>query len=167
MRKRKQNALKCLPMLQDSFSIQIRLNTMNFAAYSQQNSKADAMDKRIKQGLIVATIVVGMTLVAVAFFYFRYIYPAQTHEIILTENGFEPASITIKRFDMVKFSTVTSKDFWPASNLHPLHDIYPAFDSKIPIKPNKSWNFRFTKVGSWEYHDHLFPTRQGTIIVLL
>jgi len=125
------------------------------------------MKKKIKRISIITTIILGTILVAFALFYFHYIYPSQTHEIILTENGFEPTSITINRFDIVKFSTTAGKTFWPASNLHPLHDIYPAFDPKMPIDPSKSWSFRFTKVGTWEFHDHLFPAYRGNITVVV
>jgi hypothetical protein len=89
----------------------------------------------------------------------------KSHKIVLTEKGFEPENITINQGDSIVFSTTRTKDFWPASNLHPTHEIYPEFDPKEPITPNKTWSFQFNKVGSWKFHDHLFPFYTGTIIV--
>jgi|SRR3989338_1115347 len=89
----------------------------------------------------------------------------QTHEVILTENGFNPQEITIKPGDLIKFSTTLSETFWPASDLHPTHGIYPEFDPQEPIDPDNSWTVQFLKTGKWKYHDHLQPMFRGIIIV--
>lgn len=86
-------------------------------------------------------------------------------EIILTENGFLPNEITIKNGDKIKFSTNTNKPFWPASDLHPTHGIYPEFDPLKPIDPDKSWTFQFLKSGRWKFHDHLSSEFRGSITV--
>jgi plastocyanin len=88
-----------------------------------------------------------------------------THEIVLKEEGFSPPSININRGDTVKFISTANKPFWPASDLHPTHGIYPEFDPQEPIEPTASWEFTFYKTGSWKYHDHLTPYYRGTIIV--
>lgn len=109
-----------------------------------------------------------LTLIAVlifAFFY-RSAYSGNTHIVVLGENGFDPEEISIAKGDFVVFSTTAGNPFWPASNLHPLHDIYPEFDAKGAVNPDESWTFRFTKVGEWEYHNHLFPAHRGKIRVL-
>lgn len=85
--------------------------------------------------------------------------------IRLTANGFVPAESTIKAGETVTFVTDLGKQFWPASNLHPTHLLYPEFDPKQPIAPNASWSFTFTKAGSWKFHDHLAPYYTGTINV--
>lgn len=89
----------------------------------------------------------------------------QTHVIMLTEDGFSPQEITITTGDMISFKTNRSVLFWPASNLHPTHDIYPEFDPKEPILPDKEWRFRFDKAGRWQFHDHLAPKYTGTVVV--
>jgi plastocyanin len=89
----------------------------------------------------------------------------KTYEVILDENGFSPAEIEIKPGDFIKFNTSLSEAFWPASDLHPTHGIYPEFDPQEPIDPDKSWTFQFLKSGRWKYHDHLSPYNRGTIIV--
>jgi plastocyanin len=83
----------------------------------------------------------------------------------LTDNGWEPSTLTIKSGDTVKFENDSSDDAWPASNVHPTHLLYPGFDAKKPLLPGDSYSFTFTKAGSWGYHNHLEPDVQGTIVV--
>jgi len=89
----------------------------------------------------------------------------QTYTVKLTEDGFSPQDLTIDKGDTVVFTTKRDQPFWPASNLHPTHGIYPQFDPKQPIEPAESWSFKFDKVGSWKYHDHLAPLYRGVIKV--
>lgn len=88
-----------------------------------------------------------------------------THVIELREEGFFPASLTIQKGDSVTFQTALGKPFWPASDLHPTHEIYPEFDPREPVQPGSSWTFRFDKAGEWKMHDHLFPYYRAKIIV--
>lgn len=88
-----------------------------------------------------------------------------SHTIVLGESGFEPSALTIHRGDTVIFTTERDAPFWPASNLHPTHDLYPEFDPREPIAAGKNWSFRFERVGEWPFHDHLSPYFRGTIIV--
>ncbi len=100
------------------------------------------------------------------FIYFSNNNTAKTHDVVLTTNGFEPAFLAIRRGDSIKFTTTLSKSFWPASDPHPLHTGFSVFDPKKPINPEASWEFKFSKVGEWPYHDHLFPAYKGRVIVL-
>src|SRR3989338_6947151 len=93
-------------------------------------------------------------------------YPKKvTHLVVLTENGFKPETTKIREGDTVRFTTDRQEPFWPASDIHPTHTIYPAFDPKEPILPGQEWAFRFKKTGEWKYHDHLSPIFTGKIIV--
>jgi plastocyanin len=83
----------------------------------------------------------------------------------LTDNGFEPNTLTINAGETVKFENDSGDDAWIASNNHPTHLLYPGFDEKKPMVSGGSYSFTFTKVGSWGYHNHLEPTTQGTIVV--
>lgn len=87
------------------------------------------------------------------------------HVVTLEENGFTPEELTIRKGDTVIFKTTRNTPFWPASNLHPTHEIYPAFDARSPIDPRASWSFQFDKVGSWRFHDHLHANYTGVITV--
>ena len=91
---------------------------------------------------------------------------ADTHTITLTEKGFVPEELVIKQNDTVVFKTDRGEPFWPASNLHPQHSIYPDFDPKKPVSPNETWQFTFSEAGRYTYHDHVFANYRGLIIVL-
>ncbi len=89
-----------------------------------------------------------------------------THVITLISSGFSPTELTIQKGETVTFRNETNKPFWPASNLHPSHLIYPEFDPKQPVVPPNSWSHTFDKAGEWRFHDHLAPYNTGTITVV-
>jgi len=89
----------------------------------------------------------------------------RTHEVVLREDGFDPEEFTISAGDTIIFSTTRGTHFWPASNLHPTHDIYPAFDPGEPIPADATWSFTFEERGTWRMHDHLAPYFTGTVTV--
>ncbi len=100
-------------------------------------------------------------------------------QITYTDQGYSPAVVNIKKGDTVVWKNESTKDMWPASALHPTHTVYPGsgiqkcntaeqpniFDACAPISPGSVWSFEFNEVGSWKFHDHLFPTRFGTVNV--
>lgn len=86
-------------------------------------------------------------------------------EVIYNGTSFSPATLTIKNGDIVNFKNQSSSSFRPASDPHPTHTNYPEFDAKQPIAAGGNYQFKFTKSGTWGYHNHLNPTVTGTIIV--
>lgn len=106
-------------------------------------------------------------LVLIAFLTPKIIFAhSQTQVVEMTPNGFEPQTVTVDENSTVLFVNQDKVAHWPASNVHPTHDIYPEFDPQKPIEPGNSWSFKPKKVGEWKYHDHLFPHIRGTIIVI-
>lgn len=89
----------------------------------------------------------------------------EAYFVTLGESGFVPQNISIKQGDSITFRSNLSEPFWPASDLHPTHGIYPEFDPQEPVEASSSWQFTFDKKGSFKYHDHLNPLYRGTIIV--
>ncbi len=85
--------------------------------------------------------------------------------ITFSQEGFTPKEFRIEQGNTIVFKTNQKKPFWPASDLHPTHSIYPEFDPGEPIEAYSSWSFTFTKVGEWTFHNHLFPSQRGKIIV--
>ncbi|HEY7537328.1 MAG TPA: hypothetical protein VH721_05025 [Gaiellaceae bacterium] len=79
--------------------------------------------------------------------------------------SFEPQTLTIKAGETVEFRNESGDDKWPASDVHPTHELYPGFDAQRPILDGESYEFTFDRVGSWGYHDHLNPATHGTIVV--
>ena len=80
-------------------------------------------------------------------------------------DSFDPATLTIKVGDTVEFRNESGEDKWPASNVHPTHELYPGFDAQKSILEGDSYEFTFDRAGRWGYHDHLNPDIQGTIVV--
>ncbi len=92
--------------------------------------------------------------------------PENAFVVTLTPDGYEPADFTIAVGTAVTFKSATGKPHWPASNLHPSHEIYSEFDPLQPVDPDKSWTFIFTKEGSWNFHDHMRAYYTGTVHVV-
>lgn len=91
--------------------------------------------------------------------------PAGAVVVTLSKDGYSPDTLSVKVGDTVAFRSVGGEPFWPASNLHPSHAIYPEFDPEEPVQPDAVWSFTFTKPGEWKYHDHLAPYFTGVITV--
>jgi len=95
---------------------------------------------------------------------FIWLQPRQ-YEVTLTPSGFEPQELTIRSGDTVIFRNTTDRAFWPASNFHPSHKLYPEFDPQKPIAAGGSWGFHFSEAGVWRYHDHLNSRHTAVIVV--
>lgn len=89
------------------------------------------------------------------------------NSVVLTSEGFFPRQLTVQQGEVVTFSTIDNQPFWPASNLHPSHTIYPEFDPERELNPSETWWFVFEKPGTWVYHDHLRPAYTGVIRVVV
>jgi hypothetical protein len=87
------------------------------------------------------------------------------HVIEMVEGGFSPTSVEIVQGETVIFRNLDKTDRWPASNIHPTHEIYPEFDPMEPLAPGESWSFTFNKAGEWKFHDHIYASYIGTIRV--
>lgn len=82
-----------------------------------------------------------------------------------TTEGYVPEETTIKQGDTVSFVNESGTFHWPASDVHPTHEIYADFDPRTPIGPDEVWSFTFTEAGTWDLHDHLRANMRGKIIV--
>lgn len=80
-------------------------------------------------------------------------------------DGFEPATLTIKSGDTVEFRNESDEDKWPASDVHPTHELYAGFDAQKTVLDGDSYEFTFDRAGRWGYHDHLNPDIRGSIVV--
>lgn len=90
-------------------------------------------------------------------------------EVVITvhmgEESYEPSEFVIQKGQAVRFVNDGNQAHWPASNVHPTHDIYPEFDPKRELAPGEEWVFTFGKAGVWRMHDHNMPFIKGTITV--
>jgi plastocyanin len=123
-----------------------------------------------KKSIVVAVLVIAASLLGAGTFKYSQnktdtASKIGSNTVELRKDGFYPSVLTIKLGQTVKFTSGLNRPFWPASNEHPSHSIYPEFDPKAPIDPSLSWSFTFDKIGTWRYHDHLSPALTGTIVV--
>lgn len=86
--------------------------------------------------------------------------------IRITKEGFVPSELTIKKGARVVWVNESGNFVWPASDLHPTHQVYPEFDPLEPIKTGEAWPMVFEKVGKWNFHDHLKPSWRGALYVV-
>ncbi|MEK7649464.1 MAG: cupredoxin domain-containing protein [Patescibacteria group bacterium] len=118
--------------------------------------------------IFAAALVVGLMVFAVVVW-----WPAESGvllgggtEIIMKDKVYTPKNLRIKVGERITFiNEDASEVYWPASNIHPTHEIYSEFDPQKPVPTGSSWSFVFNKKGEWRYHDHLFPEITGSIVV--
>ncbi len=108
-------------------------------------------------------------LISILFFLF-FALPIHAHElqtqvIRMFADNYSVEKITIKQGDSIRFENKSAVDRWPASNIHPTHEIYPAFDPKKPVPAGQNWSFQFKDAGEFKFHDHLSPQITGNITV--
>src|SRR3989344_2072629 len=99
--------------------------------------------------------------------------------VLYTVSGYVPQIFTVQQGETVTFVNGSTSPMWSATAVHPTHQVYPGsdinkcntaeekntFDACGGIEPNQEWSFTFEEKGSWGYHDHLNPSRRGTIVV--
>ncbi|HBB37440.1 MAG: Plastocyanin [Candidatus Moranbacteria bacterium GW2011_GWC1_45_18] len=90
----------------------------------------------------------------------------QTEAVIeYTDSGFSPQSVTVKISDTVAFTNNSSGEMWVASAPHPVHTDYPELDAKRAYTKGETYSFTFEKTGTWKFHNHLNPTKFGSVTV--
>lgn len=89
----------------------------------------------------------------------------KTVTIDMVADGFTPDPITAQKGQQVCWINKDTHGRWPASNIHPTHEIYSAFDPKKPVVVGETWCFVFDRAGIWRYHDHLLPEFVGMVNV--
>ena len=82
------------------------------------------------------------------------------------DGRFVPERLDIATGDEVVFVNASDQPVWPASNIHPTHEILPSFDPLEVISPGDSWSYRFNDNGYWRYHNHVEPSQTGLIVSL-
>lgn len=91
--------------------------------------------------------------------------PLTGNAVSYSGSAFAPASVEVKVGDTVTFVNNGTAGMWVASAPHPTHTDYPEFDAKKEYTPGESYQFTFTKAGTWKYHNHKNPSAFGTVVV--
>ena len=82
------------------------------------------------------------------------------------EGLFVPERLDIVTGDTVTFVNNSNEPVWPASNIHPTHEILSSFDPLEVIWPGESWSYTFTENGYWRYHNHIEASQTGIVVAL-
>ncbi len=90
---------------------------------------------------------------------------AEAKVIFYTDKGFSPSSIEVSVGTKVIFINQSVGLMWVASAVHPTHQALPGFDQLTAVPNGVSYEYTFTKAGTWKYHDHLNPEARGVVIV--
>jgi len=85
--------------------------------------------------------------------------------VVYDGSSFNPSEITIRKGVTIIWVNKSSGNFWPASNDHPIHQLYQGFDSKRSVSPGENYSFRFDNLGTWKYHNHINAVQGGVVIV--
>lgn len=85
-------------------------------------------------------------------------------EVKISNFSFQPAEITIKAGQTVRWVNLDSAPHKVASNPHPAHTDLPGLVSPM-LNQGDNYQFTFTKAGAFGYHCHLHPVMQGAVIV--
>lgn len=102
-----------------------------------------------------------------------------SNTVVLSDSGYSPAMLIVKKGEYVVFKNESTQSMWTASAMHPTHTAYSgtslsehcpdvagtSFDECKGDLPGESWSFKFDKVGTWKYHNHLNTSGWGTIVV--
>ena len=112
----------------------------------------------------VAAMVIVLTLAGVPTL--TLAHTGTTHTVEISEAGYSPDRLEILVGDSIEFVNSGEFDHWPASNIHPTHELYSDFDAQRPILPASSWTFTFFRAGLWGFHDHLTPQNTGEVVVI-
>jgi plastocyanin len=91
--------------------------------------------------------------------------PTAVAQVSITENGFVPATITVKKGTVVTWTNNHEEvAHQVASNPHPTHTDLDGLESE-GLDEHDKYSFQFNKVGTFSYHDHISPLLGGTVIV--
>jgi len=89
----------------------------------------------------------------------------ETYTVVMNASGFNPENITIAAGDTVVFKNSDTRTRWPASGLHPTHQLCLGFDALGPIQPGGEYSHIFSEAKDCPMHDHLIPSLRGKIVV--
>jgi len=86
-------------------------------------------------------------------------------EVVFVDSGFVPDIVEINVGDTVRFVNNSSTNMWIASDEHPTHMLLPTLDQLEEVGANGVYEYTFTKIGTWTYHNDVDTSLTGVVIV--
>jgi len=108
---------------------------------------------------LAAVLAVAGALAAGLAFPLPAIRAATTHEVMIVDFAFDPASLTIQVGDTVRWTNMGGRDHTATSTSGPASFSSPALAS------GETFEFTFTAVGAYAYHCSFHPEMTGAITV--
>ncbi|HEX8763469.1 MAG TPA: cupredoxin domain-containing protein [Candidatus Saccharimonadales bacterium] len=94
------------------------------------------------------------------------VLPPSVATVEITETGFNPLVIKVKKGDRIQWVNKDSRLHQPAADPHPTSSSLPSLKSNEAILKDETYTAVFEKSGTFTYHDFLDPLNyQATIIV--
>ncbi len=83
--------------------------------------------------------------------------------IIYTDNGFAPASVTIKSGSIVTFVNNSSRNMQMSLDSSRL--VLSGFNEQLPVGNGQTYEYTFVTIGTWRYHNQLNAVDKGAVTV--
>jgi plastocyanin len=119
---------------------------------------------------LVGVLILVVLIVAVNKIFFKEDYSQQRSSnekvavVRITENGFEPSTITVKQGTRVVWTNTDTALHQIISNPYPEGTDLPGLRSEI-LDNNQAYTYVANTAGSFGYHDQQKPTLNGTLVV--
>ncbi len=92
--------------------------------------------------------------------------PGGPEAVIEYRDGmFDPSTLRVLVGTKVTFVNKGTTPVWPASGVHPTHEICPGFDARKAVKPGETYSYVFDRPAECPFHNHLNASEKGTIEV--
>ena len=136
------------------------------------------MKKKIKTGLIILAVFVGLATLSVLAVQLTSPYldhtPQQTktncpvgrpnHKVVIQNNIVTPAHIDARQCDTLTINNLDDAKRLIAFGQHEKHVAYDGITQKVLTK-NKSFTVMLITLGDYKFHDHMHDEIQGTFKV--
>jgi plastocyanin len=122
------------------------------------------MNKILKANSLTAIFIV---IILASIYLIVFVLPsnsssAKVTEIHITASGFQPASVVIKAGTKIVWINDDNEHHQVASNPYPKDNGLPGFKSEI-LNKGQTYEYAFTKPGTFDYHDDQNPTTNATV----
>lgn len=126
--------------------------------------------KPSKRTIIIAAIAAGVVVIgvvaAILLIRGKDDMPASIPTVEVTETGFSPAVIKVKKGDQIQWVNLDSRPHQIAADPHPTGESLPTLKSPEPLAEHETYTAVFENAGTFTYHDFLDPLGfQGVVIV--
>ena len=92
--------------------------------------------------------------------------PGEMEAVIEYRDGmFDPETLRVLPGTKVTFVNKGTKGVWPASGVHPTHELCSGFDALKTLSPGATYSFTFSEVKDCPFHNHSAPSERGKIEV--